>query len=492
MKRRVLISIILISLLVISLLIVIPLTGNDYNIIYSVFSTVFLALTLVYLFGGTAKFIVMLIYSIIIIVTLILFPDYQYPIIAIGTLFFILNPLANLETWMEKRLTEEDVLPIRISFRGRYWPFYTYRQEMKNYVRMPQTKKLYTKSWYLRTRQLVTIALLFAAIYLFINELKNIYFDLAEYNLIKIFTFYGVITLFTLTFILFKNGFTAAFRAAIMFVFIPIIYAIWFLPIELFSKIILSSVVAVIGIADVIYEKFVSLNRVAYSAYKYYDPVDQRYIYANAFYEPLVYNETYNIVGIYKFKASSEEFHEKLHDILFHSNVKHFMITAYTFDGSHINIYTEFYQKHAKRAKRFTHFLETLFHTKVDNEIVYDKSKQVYEETFFHKTEYIVARALALSELVDNLSIGSDNVIISVIFSFGSLKDIKSLSRIYYVTRLEDYDDHEYFAVRVNVRSSRSKFAIEQKVRDVLLNALIYRGNYVRISLYYEGDNKND
>ncbi len=488
MKRRLLISTIVVALLLISLFFVIPLMESQHQIMYGVFAVIITVLILVYLFSGIAKFIVVLIYSVIISSALILLPNYQQPIIVIGTLGFILNPLSNLETSIEKALSDEDVLPLRISIRGKYWPFYTYRQEMKNYIRFPQTKKLFTNSWYLRIRQLVTLALLFAALYLFMNELQNIWIDLTNYNLQQIFIFYGVISLFTLTFILFKKGFTALFHVAIMFIFAPIIYVIYLTPLDIWSKVILGSVILMIGIADIIYEKIASLHRVAYQPYSYYDSTMRRFVYANGLYEPLVYNETYNIVAIYQFQASIDKFNKVFNEILYYANRHHFIITAYTFNNKDIMIYTEFYQRHAKRAKVFTNYLESLFKTKVYENISYDKQKLIYEQTFFHKTEYIVARALVLADMISELRNDSKEVIISIIFSFESLFDMEKLAQIYYVERLEELDDEGYFAARAVVKTTHSNFMIENKVRDVLLNGMIHKGQYVRILVYYEGE----
>lgn len=488
MKRRLMISIILILILLISFSIVFPLMSLDTSLIYTVFAVISIVLLSVYLFSGTAKFLVMLIYSLLIIFGLIIMPDYQHAIVAVGTLMIILNPLANFESFLENKLIPAETAPLRISVRGKYWPFYQYRQEMKDYVRLPKTKKLFTKSWYLKLRQLTTILLLFIAIYLFINELKNIYIDLSNYNPLQVFTFYAVVSLFVLTFILYKNGFTALFRAAIMFMFVPMIFAVWLLPVSTVTKTIFTIIIVILGITDIVYEKYLSLSRVAYSAYKYYDPDDQRHVFANEFYEPLVYNETYNIVGIYKLRIDLEKFEELLDEILFYSNRKHFMITAYTFNGKDLVIYTEFYHKHGKRAQNFQNYLELKFHTKVEAQIVYDKYKQIYEKTFFHKTEYIVARALSLANLLKTLHVDKNELIISVIFSFKTKQDIINLSKHYYVARMEELDDSEYFAARVSVKTPNSNFAIEQKVRDILLNAMIYQGQYVRILVYYEGE----
>ncbi|CDR31019.1 Uncharacterised protein [Acholeplasma oculi] len=488
MRRRIFISLIISILLLISFSFVYPFLELDYSIIYTVGTVILFVLLFVYLFSGIHKFIVVFIYSVIIISGLLVLPDYQQPMIAIGTLMIVLNPLANFEQYIERKLRDEDTLPLRISIRGKYWPFYSYRQEMKNYVRLPQTKKLFTKKWYLRSRQLLTVTMLFAGIYLFISELRNIYIDLQTYNPIQFFTFYGVVTLFVLTFILYKKGFNALFRAAIMFIYVPMILAIWLLPISLTSQIILTVVISLLGIADIIYEKVSSLNRVAYHAYKYYDQDDQRYVFANDFYEPFVYNETYHIVGIYKFRIDLETFQKHIHEVLFYSNRKHFMITAYTYNGSDLMIYTDFFHKHGKRAQNFSTFLENLYHTQVSEQIVYDKNKQIYEKTFFHKTDYIVARALSLADLLNDLHIINNELIISIIFSFKEMEDILKLSKLYYVARLEELDDAEYYAARVSIRVSNSKFAIEQKVRDLLLNAMIYKAQYVRILVYYEGE----
>src|SRR5690606_3937738 len=206
------------------------------------------------------------------------------------------------------------------------------------------------------------------------------------------------------------------------------IFFLWIVQgIPLSLQITFTILIALLATVDIVYEKIASLNRVAYRAYKYYDAADNRFVYANEFYEPFVYNETYNLVGMYKFKSTVEQFEKNLHDILVYANRKHFMITAYTFDGSNIMVYTEFYHKHAKRTEKFSVFLESIFHTKVYSQIIFDKHKQIYETQFFHKTEYIVARALSLAELLNELEMENKEIIISVIFSFRNLEDIEAI-----------------------------------------------------------------
>lgn len=492
MRKRLIISTILILVLIISLVIISIISQPRLKIIFGILTLVTVILTLIYLFSGTAKFFIMSIYSILIAFGLIFLSDYQHAVIAVGTLGILLNPLADFEVYLEKKLNRESVLPLSISLRGKYWPFFRYREEMKNYVKLPKMRKLFTKTWYLRLRQITTIILFFAAIYLFINELKNVYIDLTDYNPFKVSVFYGVIALFILAFMLVKSGFTAMLRVSVMFTFLPTIFLINLTSLDLMSRILFSGIIFALGIAYLFFEKYNSLKTVAYNAYEYYDPADKRFVYANEFYEPYVYNETYTLVGIYKFKTDLKTFEKNLNEILFYSNCKHFMITAYTFNGKMIELYTEFYKKDYKKANKLINLLESIFEVKVEASIFNDKFKQTYEKTFFHKTEYIVARALKLSDLLVDLSIGQKELIVTTIFTFNSLSDIESLSKEYFVARMEEFDTQEYYAASVSIKTPNTKFTIERKIRDLLLSAMIYRANYVRILVYYEGDYKND
>ena len=78
-----------------------------------------------FVFGGIPKLIIYAIYGVILSIVLSITPyDYQLPIIIIGTLSFILNPLSSFEKFLESKMKDENVLPIRISLRGSYWPFF--------------------------------------------------------------------------------------------------------------------------------------------------------------------------------------------------------------------------------------------------------------------------------------------------------------------------------------------------------------------------------
>ena len=484
MKKRLIIFIVSFTLILLTIPVALLYLTSDQAILYALFIGISILYAGIFLFSGLAKFIVYSIYAVLTGVLLYFLPDYQHSIIAIGTIMFVLNPLVNLEEKLEKKFNDDLVLPLKISLRGSFWPFYEYRKQMKDYYHLPQTKKLYTKNYYLRLRQAFTLILFSGAIYLFINELKNIAFELGNYGAENFFMFYAVITLFIATFTLYNKGFQSLLRIITIMMFPPIIYAISFTNFSNSTKIIFISGMAFIGLSTAIYTIIGTLRRVAYSEYKYFDVEEQWQVFANDLFEPLVYNETFTIFAKYVFKCELDQFKELFQDILVYSNVKRFMITAYAYDGKNILLFTEWNQKHAKKALKMQTYLENKFQTNVKSEILYDKQKTLYEKHFFHKTEYIVSRALTLSERLKTLQM-YDHVILSFIFSFQSIEDIQDLGKTYYLARLEALDDKDYYAVRLDIKVANNPYIIETRVRDILLDAIIHGGQYVRISVYY-------
>lgn len=484
MKKRLIVFIIAVVLILLTIPVAIFYLDQDQSILYALIFGVSLLYMFIFLFNGLAKLIVYGIYGALTAFLLYFLPDYQYSIIAIGTILFVLNPLVNLEEKLEKKFYDDLVLPLKISLRGSFWPFYEYRKQMKDYYHLPQTKKLYTQNNYLRIRQTITLIMFFGGIYLFINELKNIAFELGNYDAQNFFMFYAVISLFIATITLYNKGFQSLFRIITILMFPPIIYALAFTNFSLVSKVLFMTGIAFVGISNAVYAMLGSLRRVAYSEYKYFDVEEQWQVFANDLFEPLVYNETFTIFAKFSFKCDLNSFKEVFHDILVHSNVKRFMITAYAYDGKNILLFTEWNQKHAKKALKMQGYLENKFQANVKAEILYDKEKTLYEKYFFHKTEYIVARALTLSQRLKTLQM-HEHVILSFIFSFHSIENITNLEKIYYLTRLEELDDKDYFAVRLDIKVANNPYQIETRVRDILLDAIINKGQYVRISVYY-------
>ena len=485
MKRRIVISITaaIIALIVI-LVRVIAFKDNDVSRL-TTWSVVYFVYIGIYFFGGLPKFVIYFIYGLLTGIGMYFLSDYQLAFVVAGSLLFILSPLAAFERHLEKKLSDEDSLPIRMSLRGSYWPNYAYRRAMKEYYHLPQTRKLYTKKWYLRLRQACMLLIFFVATFLFINEVgRTVAVDFNAFNWISFFNVYIVIVLYILAFVLHKKGFTSMFRSLIVSMFPILIFLVTQAPFSETTRIVMSVLSLVVAIVIAIYELYIYYQRVAYQSYEYRDPDKNWEVYANATFEPLVYNETFTKVVKFSFDCERSLFEKNFHDILVYANFRRFIITAYAFSPKGVVFYADFHHKAGKRIMKFKNYLDKKLKRSVDIQIIDDVNKKVYETNFFHKTEYIVARATHLAELLKELEIKSE-VIISTIFYFESLADLKSFQDKYFTVRLEHLEDENIYTVRADILSQNVDYIIEQKVREILMDAMIYRGNYVRISVFY-------
>lgn len=485
MKSRLIIALTL-SILI---LILMPIALSLFNIrgrgIFMISAIVSFVYIGVYVFGGIPKLIIYAIYGIVIAVVLSMIPyDYQMPIVIIGTLLFILNPLSLFEKYLESKMKAEDILPIRISIRGSYWPFFEYRKEMKNFYHLPQQKKLYTKKWYLHARQITMVLLYTLGVFIFIQQINYIANRIDDINWYNFFTLYVVIIMFLLAYFVHLKGFTSTFRTFGISLFPPIIFMLMISDFPDALKYSLAGSFVIFGLVIGTIELINLHKRVAYDSYKYYDVDQQMEVHANALFEPLVYNETFTLCGHYQIKKSKKDFRKYFQDILIYANFFHFIITAYAIDKDTVHLYAEFNKKAMKRAQKFKTFLETKYKTTVPLDLQSDPEKTLYEEKFFHRPEYIIARAQRLAELLKELNIDS-SIIISIIAYFKNESDIKSLSDEYQVAIMPNMKVDDYITARIDIKTINNEYMIETKIRDVLLNLLISQGQFVRISVYY-------
>lgn len=485
MKRRLLIAgslTILIFILMPLALILLNLRGQGIFMISAIVSLVYVGL---YVFGGIPKMIVAIIYGIFTFIFLyFLREDYHLPFIIIGTLLFVLNPLSNFESYLTSKMSDEDVLPIHFSLRGSYWPFFSYQKEMKNFYHLPQARKLYTKRWYLHSRQLTLLLLVTLGIFFFILGINNIANSLDNFSWFNFFVFYNVIMLFVLAFMLYKKGYTSTFRTFVLALFPPIIYLVFLSVFPTSIKFLLASSLLLIGLVVSIIELIKYYQRVVYDSYHYYDPDLQMEVYANALFEPLVYNESYILSGCYKIKVKHDRFLKVWKDILVYANWHKLLITAYTVHKDYIELYVDFHFKDTKKPEKLKTYLEMKFKMSVSCEVVEDPNKERYEKKFFHSTEYIIARAINLANLLKELEIKS-KVIISMIVYFENEEDMHAFGEEYKVNPIEDLSNDTYITVRIDQPSLNVDYMIESKIRDILLALLIHRGHFVRITVYY-------
>ncbi|HAX03280.1 MAG: hypothetical protein A2Y45_01035 [Tenericutes bacterium GWC2_34_14] len=485
MKRRIAIAgslTILIFIMMPIALILLNLRGQGIFMISAIVTLVYVG---IYVFGGVPKLIIAGIYGVITFIFLLLLKEpYHLPILIMGTLLFVLNPLSSFEEYLTSKMNDEDVLPIRISLRGSYWPFFSYQKEMKNFYHLPQARKLYTKKWYLHLRQIVMLTLITLGIFLFLNGINQIANTLDNFSWFNFFVFYNVIMLFVLAWMLFKKGFTSTFRTFVLALFLPMIYLVFRSDFPDVLKFSLAGSLLLIGLIVSVVELIKYYQRVVYDSYHYYDPDLQMEVYANALFEPLVYNESYILTTKSTIRVNLDQFHKQFKDILVYANWFKIIITAYTATKDTVYLYADFHMKDHKRAEKFKTYLEAKFKMEVFMDLSEDQNKEMYEETFFHRPEYIIARAQSLAGLLKELEIKT-KIIISMIVYFELEEELEAFTEDYAITRMEELSDEAYLTARVDLPSINVDYMIESKIREVLLSLLVHHGHFVRISVYY-------
>lgn len=450
------------------------------------FSLIWVAYLLIIIFAGLPKFFVAVIYGLITSVFLILFPEYNLAFILIGSLLFVLNPLSDFEDYVAKYLPNEGSIIAKI--RGSYEPFYLYRKEVKHYYHFPQVRKIHTRPSYIRIRQALVIIMSVLAIFLLIREIDMLMRILTQPFNIHAFSAstYTVILLIVLTVILYRKGFQSMLNILTVSIFPPVAYSLFVAVKPTYLGIILGLITLILGVVVAIYEYIGYMRRVVYEYYHYYDNAKQEEVFANALFEPFVYNDYFYLSAKFKIKTNLYKFNKKFQSILNYSNFKRFFITAYTYNKNKqtVTLYTEFHFRDEKIIDKLNTYLEALFEDSITYKITVDKEKKLYEQDFFHNDDYIVARTIYLAEILKELEIKS-NVIISFVCYFNSIEDVRAISKNYAVTRIPELDLENIITVRIDTKVSNINYVIEARVREILIDLLINRGKYVRVSVYY-------
>jgi len=239
-----------------------------------------------------------------------------------------------------------------------------------------------------------------------------------------------------------------------------------------------------IGLVVSIIELVNLFQRVVYDSYHYYDVDQQVEVFANALFEPLVYNESFTKTGHYQIKVKLETFQKNFHEILVYANYFKFIITAYTFGNQMTHVYADFHHKQTKRAENFKVFLEAKFKMAVPLTLEDDPEKSLYEKRFFHRPDYIIARAQSLAALLKDLEIKS-KIIISMIVYFELEEELEEFSEEFPTTKMDDLSEDDYLTVKIDIQTLNIDYMIESKIREVLLALLVHHGTFVRISVYY-------
>lgn len=485
MKQRIIISLIVFILIIVTLPFALTLFNLELKGIFTIASMILLVYVGIFIFGGLPELIVYGIYGLLTALALFIFGyRYQVPVITIATLMVLLNPLASFETYLRNEMKDENTQPIQISVRGKLWPFFAYRREMKNYYHLPQSRKLFTNKNYKSLRQIVMLGLIAIGIYSFIHEINHIANTLENFSWTNFITFYMIMIIFLLAYFTHIKGFTSTFRTFAISLFPLIIYMIHASTFDTIIKFFMLISFVIFGLVIGGIELYRLYQRVIYDGLYYYDVDMQKEVYANALFEPLVYNETYTLCSEYTIKTDKKTFDEYFHSILVYANYYHFIIVAYTVSENEVTLYAHFYEKDHKRVDKFKVFLETKFQRSIPLNTYSDPNKAVYEEKFFHKDAYIIARAQHLAQLLKMLHVKS-KIVVSMIVYFETEHSFESFNNIYPSQKLSEIAIDSYISARVDCICVNNVHVIDTKLRDILLNLMIYHGKFVRLNVYY-------
>lgn len=483
MKKKIVVLISTLILLLILLLLSLIIGSLIHIRITLAVTLITISFLLIYVFGGVGKLVSSMIYGVVLAICLLFFPKYDMALIFIGTFIFALNPLGDLETVVDNRFPEEKSL---ISYlRGSYNSYYQYRNEIKNYYHLPQMRKAYNKPVYLKLRQVLTIILSMIAVFLLIREVNNLINFLKYFQIHTFFaSTYSVIILAFVTIILYRKGFQSMLNLLTISIFPPVAYSLYLMVSPSWVAILLGTIVIVVGIISGVYQYFAFRSRIVYEYYYYYDNDLQAEVYANALFEPFVYDEAYHLTVIYLLRINKSTFDRIFHNLVVYADMYKFYITTYTNNHKEIKLYTEFHHGTEDRISKFAKYIEKLISETINYELIVDQDKVFYEKNFFHKNDYIVARTIYLSSLLKKLDINA-NIFISITAFFENKDDITNFSNFHSITRLPEFDLDNILTVRIDFKIVNVEYLIEAQMREILLDLLINRGKYVRVSVYY-------
>ena len=482
MKKR--LSLLIISTAIVFSLFLIGFFYGETYIQRILFATSILILSFlaIYLFFGFGKLVVSLIYGMILALLLVFLPNYDLALIFIGTFVFALNPLDDFEQFINKNLPEEK--SIIDYLKGSYISYYNYRKEIKEHYHLPQVRKTINKPWYLKLRQAMTIILSMLAVFLLIIEVNNLISFIKSFDIHLFFaSIYSVVVLISSTIMLYRKGFKSTLNLLSVLVFPAITYSLFLIK-PLYIGLILGFIGVFLTIAMAIFQYFQYRFRIVFETFHYYDPEKQAEVYANALFENYIYDENFIHSTIFTFSIDYYDFIKKFHNIVVYADLRRFFITAYTIKNNQISLYTEFHKNDYLKIDKFKSFLNNLYEKDITIKITEDENKTLYEEVFFHNDNYIVSRAIYLSNMLKKLNIKS-SVIISFMAYFTNLENIISLSKKYNTSRVPELDLEGVLTTKIDLRVNNIDYLIENKIRELLLDLLIYQGKYIRLNVYY-------
>lgn len=478
MKRRVIIATTTLIILTAAYIVSRIFLASKYYGLIDMFSLLVIVFDFIYLWFGLSRLIVYFIYGVFMIPSLFFFPkEYHILLIFIFTIIIVLNPLAGFEKFLNSNLKDNYTKTFTYVPKGKYEIFHKYKKEMKNHYHLPQTQKFYTKPYYRLLSTVTILGLFFSLIFLLLFSSSDIVID-EGWNVRSFITLYVAILFTIALLVLYKKGFVSTSRVFKIGIFPPIIIILSVLDYNNVLKTI-SIIGLVIGFLTVIVNEIIQYYiRVVYSSYNYYNPKTNEDVWANALYEPFVYSSIEKKMKLITITLPEELFHKNFKSLLIATNYYKTIITAYSLKKGTVKLYIEYYREGA--IEKIKRSIEKIYNVKIEHSQIVDEA--YYETQFLHNHEYIIAKAIKLSNLLIELDIDKP-VIISVFMHFKNIEDVKSLAKKFQTKLLED--EEKYCLVESSITVQNIDYLIETHLRNLLLEMLIKGGTFVRVMVYY-------
>ncbi len=478
MKRRMIIALIAFIISVISLVIGLFALPQSYHSFFYISSLLLAVFAVIYFLFGMPRVLVYFVYALIFTPSVLLLDDKYFILLSfLFTIIAVLNPLASLEQFLDKKLQESETKSYKYIRSGKYYTFFQYKKHMKEFYHFPQVQKLFVKPAYKFLRNSSVLLIFSLLVFLLFYSAGDILRANGPDEKVALTLFFAIVLSIALK-VLYISGFTSMFRVFKVTIFPPIIYLIIIsgFSFSLKTTFVIIAFVAMLGL--ILTEIFSFYMRVTYNRYHYYDPDTQQKVSANALYEPFIYNKNKLATIKYQITTTEENFKKKFNEILVYTNFYKIIITAYTISKTDVFLYTEFYN--LKHIDTLEAKLNKIFKTKVVKELIADSL--YYEKTFLHNHEYIIARALSLASMLDEFEI-QEPVIISTSMYFNSEQETAKITAKYPARILDEKD--KYCLIEVLIKTKNIDYIIESSLRNLLLDMLVYGGTFVRVMVYY-------
>lgn len=462
---------------------------------------------LIYLFnffwGGVSKLVVNGIYATLIILFNMAYPRFFLGIAIAGAFLIIFNPLKPLQNLIARSLKSEVHISLSSLALRQNKVFWEYRKVMKQHFHLDSYAKLFQNRVYAFLRRAVPTLLYICGAFLAIYSLnedkhrQNFEFMKKAFGVnnyaFTIFMIVSIVCIFIFGYIIYLKSFKSGVRFLTILVIPFITFVIHLLKNIIFKNqttlyLVVHSGFIIASLVIVIIQIVLYFKRVTYKYYHYFDNDKQEEVFANALYEPFVFDNGYSRVGVFNIAISKYAFQEKFQKVISFANQKYFIITSYVFRDNYVTIYTVFKNSDTAHPRQFLKFLSKIYCCNfITINTFLDEEKLFYPKLFYNNENYIVARTI--TEAKELLKLGFYKpIILSFFFDFPSENDIINYSQKQPTNTYRTTNNKKLVETRTTVENDETMLEITS--RKILLDALMHNAKYLKVSIRYQLETK--